>query len=99
MTFTKSDQQPENNYLTVSEYGAIVGKNVTISQSFEIELALARICGFGGIATLTTSDCTTATATAFPVALLEAVFELIAKLTPLTAVANLAPFNIEASDH
>lgn len=81
----------ENNYLTVSEYAAIVGENVSLGQVFQFELALAKICDFGGIPTLTTSDCATATTTAFPVALLEALFELIAKVAPL--------LNREAKDH
>lgn len=71
-----STSQPENNYLSVSEYAAIVGLTFSDYEIERIEAAIAKICAFGGIATLETFDHTSQPITASPVAILTAVIDL-----------------------
>lgn len=66
----------ENNYLSASEYAAIVGLSLSIGEIDTIESTAAKICAFGGIATLETFDHTRSPITAYPVTILAALCDL-----------------------
>jgi len=71
----------ENNYLSVSEYAAIIGIAVSIGETNLIESTAAKICLFGGIATLRTFDHHTSDEiTAYPVTILAALFDVYLRL-------------------
>lgn len=80
MSLTQSAPMPENNYLSVSEYAAIVGIAISIGETNLLESTAAKICTFGGIATLRTFDHTSDEITAYPVTILAALFDVYLRL-------------------
>lgn len=75
MKLSHSPPVPENNYLSASEYAAIVGINLSVGEIDLIESVAAKICTFGGIACLQAFD-TREQITAYPVTILAALFDL-----------------------
>lgn len=76
MNLSQSVPMPENNYLSVSEYAAIVGISLSEVEINQIDGVAAKICLFGGIATLRTFNHTRDEITAYPVTILAALFDL-----------------------
>lgn len=76
MNVSKTVPLPENNYLSVSQYAAIVGIAISTGEENLIESTVAKRCLFGGIATLTTFNHTSDEITAYPVTILAALFDI-----------------------
>jgi hypothetical protein len=66
---------PGHNYLSVSEYAQIVGITLSQGEIDLIESVVAKICAFGGLATVQAFD-TREQVTAYPVTVLAALFDL-----------------------
>src|SRR4028119_1539318 len=69
MNLSKTAPVPEHNYLSVSEYATILGITLNQREINLIESVAAKICTFGGIATVRAFD-TRKQVTAYPVTVL-----------------------------
>lgn len=80
MNLSKIAPLPENNYLSVSEYAAIVGIAISTGEENLLESTATKICLFRSIATLTTFNHTNYEITAYPVTILAALFDIYLQL-------------------
>lgn len=88
MNLRKTAPVPEHNYLSVLEYAQIVGITLNQGEIDLIESVAAKICAFGGIATVQALD-TREQVTAYPVTVLAALFDLYLRLAaPDRPLAN-----------
>jgi hypothetical protein len=79
MNLSKIAPVPEHNYLSVNEYAQVVGITLSQGEIDSIESVAARICAFGGIATVQAFD-TREQITTYPVTVLVALFDLYLRL-------------------
>jgi hypothetical protein len=79
MNLQKTARVPEHNYLSATEYAQIVGIALSQGEIDLIESVAAKICAFGGIATVQAFD-TREQVTGYAVTVLAALFDLYLRL-------------------